>query len=86
MPEEKPGDHEKPESYIASDSEVEVFEDFGERQNNVGKVHEAENQGTDAVLMISVGAKDKGAGEDMVSEHLPMVLAALLNVHHRDLL
>jgi hypothetical protein len=37
-------------------------------------------------VVVSVAGKDKSGGDDMVSKHLPMILAALLNVNDNHLL
>lgn len=37
-------------------------------------------------MVVSVASKDQGGGDDVVSEHLPMILAALLNVDDNHLL
>lgn len=56
------------------------------RQENIDQVHQDEDQVTDPGLVVVVGAGDQGDGNEVVGQHLPVVLAALLNVDDQDLL
>jgi hypothetical protein len=56
------------------------------REEDIAKVHHAQNHVADLGLVEGVAAEEQHAGEDVVGEHLPMVLAVLLNIHHEQLL
>ena len=52
----------------------------------VNQIHKDQDQVTDTCLVVVVRARDEGNGDEVVGQHLPMVLAAFLNVDNKDLL
>lgn len=56
------------------------------REEEVDNVHKHQDQVADSGLMVGVGCGNEADGEEVVSQHLPVVLAALLNVNDEHLL
>jgi len=56
------------------------------RQDDVDKVHDGQNDDSDAHVEVAVGQAHQRGGEDVVGEHLRVVLALLLNVDDKKLL
>ena len=55
------------------------------RKEDVAKVHEEVNDGTDASKVRSVTRYYEAYAEDVVCEHLPVIFSTLLRVDHVDL-
>ena len=55
-------------------------------EQDIAEVHHAEDDVADLGLVEAIAAHKKHAREDVMSEHLPVVLATLLNVHNEQLL
>lgn len=56
------------------------------RKEEVNNIHDNEDEVSNARMVVGVASKDKSGGDDVVSEHLPMILAALFNVNDNHLL
>jgi len=56
------------------------------REENVPNIEQHQNQVAYGVVVVSVRSNDQRNGDEMVGQHLPMVLATLLNVDDKDLL
>ncbi len=56
------------------------------RKEDVDHVHEHEDQVTDARKVVCVRGEQKAVGDDVVGEHLPVVLAPLLHMDDQELL
>ena len=56
------------------------------RQDDVDKIHDAQDDGTDAHVVVAVGQKQKRGGKDVMREHLCVILALLLDVDNENLL
>lgn len=56
------------------------------REKEINNVHQDQDQVTNSGHVVAVAGGDQGAGDDVVREHLPVILAALLNVDDDDLL
>lgn len=57
---------------------------YGEKE--VDDIHQDKNEVANAGIAISVGPVHQGDGDKVVGEHLPVVLAALLDVDDQHLL
>lgn len=55
-------------------------------EEDVDHIHEAQNDVSDLGLVVAVAHRHERARDDVVREHLPVVLAPLLHVYHEDLL
>lgn len=53
---------------------------------NIHNVHHAENNVADFRLMVAIAGEYQHRRDDVMRQHLPMVLASLLNVNDQDLL
>ena len=56
------------------------------REKEVDDIHQHQNEVADTGEAISVRGKNERDGDNVMGEHLPVVLAALLNVDNQDLL
>lgn len=56
------------------------------RQDDVDKVHDGQNDDSDAHVEVPVGQAHQRRGEDVVGEHLCVVFALLLDVDDKKLL
>ena len=56
------------------------------RKDNVDEVHDAQDNGANAHVIIAVGEEHECGRENMVREHLSIILALLLNVDNKNLL
>jgi hypothetical protein len=56
------------------------------REDDVDKVHDAQDDGSDAHVVVSIGEEEERGREEVVGEHLRIVFALLLNVDDQDLL
>jgi hypothetical protein len=56
------------------------------RKQNINSIHNAKNKIPDFCLIVTVTRKDEGAGNNVMREHLPMILSPFLNIHNHDLL
>ena len=56
------------------------------RQKQINHVHKAEHDICDAIVAIDIGDEYERAGDQMVCEHLGMILPARLHMYHEDLL
>lgn len=56
------------------------------REENVDHVHEHEYQVADARKVVCVRGEQQAVGDDVVGEHLPVVLAPLLHMDDQELL
>ena len=83
---DKPREHEHAKCNVARKLEMEVFEDFGERKEKVDDVHDTQNDSSGFRLVIAVRGEDKSAGDEVVGEHLPVVLTPFFDVDDHDLL
>lgn len=82
----EPGDHEQTEDDIADHAASKILEALGKRKEEVDNVHENQEEMADAGLVVGITAGDKADGDEVVGQHLPMVLAAVLNVDDKHLL
>lgn len=57
---------------------------YGEEQ--IDNIHEQKDKVADTRVAISVGRINQGVGNDVVGEHLPVILATLFDVDDQDLL
>jgi hypothetical protein len=55
------------------------------REEDVSKVHDAENDIADFGLVEAVRGKEQGRGEDVMGKHLPVVFSALFDVDDEEL-
>ena len=55
-------------------------------ENEIHDIHDAQNQVSYLGLVVSVTREDQKGCDNVVREHLPMVLSPLLNIDHEDLL
>jgi hypothetical protein len=97
-----PGDHEDPKNNVADPGEAHVFKAFcdlcmvrdmyqrGEGlkywEKKFHNIHQAKDYVGDFRLVITVTREYQRRRDDMVGEHLPMVLPSLLHVDDHDLL
>jgi len=56
------------------------------REYQVDDIHQAQDDDADLCLVIAVASNQKQACNDVVGEHLPMVLSTLFNVDNQNLL
>jgi hypothetical protein len=56
------------------------------RKEEVNNIHDDEDEVTNAGVVVRIASIDESCGDDVVSEHLPMILAALLDVNDNHLL
>lgn len=56
------------------------------REEDVNDIHQHENEVADTGEAVSVGGENERDGDNVMREHLPVVLAAFLNVDNQDLL
>jgi len=56
------------------------------RKDKIDHVHEDENSIAGAHLPVSVGKCEQEDRDDMMREHLPVILATFLNIDDEDLL
>lgn len=56
------------------------------REQDVANIEQHQYQVADSVVVVPVRTDDQGNGDKVVAQHLPMVLAALLDVDDEDLL
>lgn len=56
------------------------------REENVPKIEQHQNQVAHGVVVVSIRSDNQRNSDEMVRQHLPMVLATLLNVDNKDLL
>lgn len=55
-------------------------------QDNVHHIHDTQNDCSDSHVVVAIRQEQKHCCEDVVGEHLRIILALLLNVHDNDLL
>ncbi|KAA8899206.1 hypothetical protein TRICI_006375 [Trichomonascus ciferrii] len=80
-----PGDEEEAEEGVAEPVVALVLEHLRRGEDGVDNVHEDHDDVADARVEVVVRAGDETAGDDVVGEHLNVVLALLLDVEHVDL-
>ena len=56
------------------------------REENVSKIEQHQNQVAHSVVVVSVRSNNQGNSDEVVRQHLPMVLATLFDVDNEDLL
>lgn len=56
------------------------------RENKIHDIHDAENQVGNLGLVVSVACEDQKGCDNVVREHLPMVLSPLLDIDNEYLL
>lgn len=56
------------------------------RKEEINNIHDDEDEVSDTGVVVGVAGKDESGSNDVVSEHLPMVLTALFNVNDNHLL
>lgn len=86
VPGDEPGDHKDAKCDVASEFKMEILQNLGQRKDDVDGVHQTKDEVADPILMVTIGRKYKGTGDDMVGEHLHVVLPPLLNVDDDNLL
>jgi hypothetical protein len=86
MPGKKPRNHEQAEHDIADSGESQILQALCERKEEVNDIHEHEDQVADPRLVVSVRSCDERDGDEVVRKHLPVILAAVLEVDDEDLL
>lgn len=55
------------------------------RQYYIDQVHGAQDDNANTGVVVAVGKKEQGDGEDVVGEHFGVVFPLLLDIHHQDL-
>jgi hypothetical protein len=80
MPGEQPRDHECHKGHIWCDRYLNVLEHLSQCEEDVAKVHEDENEATDASKVESVRQIDEGDSNNMVGDHLVVVLPGRFGV------
>lgn len=55
-------------------------------QEKIDNIHDDQNKVTNSGHVVDIARRNQGSGDDVVAKHLPMILAALLNVDDDDLL
>jgi len=81
----QPRDHECHKGHVWCDGYLEVLEHLGQREEDVAKVHEDEDEATDAGVVECIRGVDEGDGDDVVGEHLIMVLPVRFGVEDEHL-
>lgn len=56
------------------------------REHQINYIHQAQDDIADLGLVVAVATNQEQAGDNVVGEHLPMVLSALLDVDNHNLL
>ena len=56
------------------------------RQEQIDHIHNNKNDISGRSLVASVAEKDERRSDDVVSEHLPVIFSAFLDVDNKDLL
>lgn len=56
------------------------------REQDVANIKEHQDQIAHGVVVVPVRADNQRNGDEVVGQHLPVVLATLLDVDHKDLL
>jgi hypothetical protein len=54
-------------------------------QYYIDQVHGAQNDNANTGVVVAVGKKEQGNGEDVVGEHLGVVFPLLLDIDHQNL-
>lgn len=55
-------------------------------QDQINSIHKTQNGVANFCLVIAVAEQHQSAGDDVMGEHLPVVLSLLLNVDNHNLL
>lgn len=55
-------------------------------QDDVHNVHHAQNEIRDSGLVVAVRREDQSSGDNVMREHLPVVLSPGLDIDDQDLL
>jgi hypothetical protein len=56
------------------------------REHQIDDIHQTQDDIADLCLVVAVAANQEQTCDDVVGEHLPMILSALFNVDDQDLL
>lgn len=56
------------------------------REENVPEIEQHQNQVAHGIVVVSIRSNNQRNSDEVVRQHLPMVLATLLNVDDKDLL
>lgn len=56
------------------------------RQKQIHDIHQTQHHIRDVVEAVNVSGSEEGAGDEMVSQHLVVILPPLLDVENEDLL
>jgi hypothetical protein len=55
-------------------------------KSQINRVHHHQYQMADFSLVVGVASRNEGYGDEVMRQHLPMVLSAILNVDYKQLL
>lgn len=56
------------------------------RQKQIHDIHQTQNHIRDVVEAVNISGGEEGAGDEMVGQHLVVILPPLLDVENEDLL
>lgn len=85
MPRDHPRDHECHKRHIGCDGYFEVLEHLGQREEDVAKIQEDQKEATNTSKVECVRGVDEGNSDDMVGEHLIVVLPVGFGVEDEQL-